>query len=246
MSNFFNCTNTRQNLKNCPFREIGNCFDYVSDEICNGHLKMFNLENRADSLTDGNNTTTTRIHTYYNSLQNIQIPLFVDSKGRVNTNQIYQFCKSIEQRFGTNSEKLYNVIACLNGISAFIEPLNSYNRSWLDEPTTTVDFFYGPTFTDFPSLTKLPKLHRIILAHTYPSITINKKTDEPTNLLPNLVYTYDQASDSFNLTLTNKEMVLKLTEANNSLATPLVLSAKREINPDNNQQCFTKMIPSYT
>lgn len=233
MAVFFNCLD-KKTKPSCILQGLGNqCIDHDVGEMCNNHLKIFSMQNRLTSYVDGHNNQKTRPETLYFSHNNLSLPLFRNKNNIVSTQQIHQFAKNAEKLHLIDGTKLAQIISCYCGLNTYVDDLTPDCRTWLDEEKNFVNFFDGNKVTKHLSK-NLPRLHKLLLKHCYPSIVKNLKSDTTTYMLENVHFEYDNATDGYYLTLTNKDLLLKYTDQPNCVASPLVISGCRFIDDDEN------------
>lgn len=238
MSSIFSCVQYNDNrlLKSCAFSGVSPCRDQVAPRICNGHAEYFGLTYRIVTYHNGDNETWTKIVMYISAVSSLHIPLFLDASNKILLNEIRAFAINTQSNFpNIRLEEFQDRIACLMGLNAFGNNQDCH-LSWLDEPTSTVVVRRSGTIQ---FLSELPPLHRILFSCAEASNIRNTEAGTYTYLVANVSLTYNEASGSFAFVVPNKSIVLKWTNRQNCVATPLVLDSIRLANQKSQDRIFT-------
>jgi hypothetical protein len=225
-SSIFTCVPyvERKSSQPCIFAGVSACSDLVSPRICNGHAAIFGLYYQKSSYTNGHNESWSKIDTYIITPTSLNIPLFHDGNQTVFLDEVHTFVLDAKQRFPSiRTEDLENKIAALLGLTAY--DCNLYPISWIDKDKSALIAIIDDKRQYFVST--LPLLHRILFAHTEPSlIKNNNKTS--VLLVPNVALVLHN-NNRFAFKMINPEITLKHTKHENARATPIVLAGCRNI-----------------
>jgi hypothetical protein len=161
----------------------------------------------------------------------------LDSEDRIITDEINSFVRNIkDQRTSIKEEELRCAITGLlyttdaNALEIHHSVRNSL-ASWLGEENTNliVQTPENQPVPDRPYATRMRPLHKILLYFAKPGLTKNVKTGTEIFLAANLTLSYNSSTDSYSFVMLNKDAILKYTDAQNCVATPIVLNGIREI-----------------
>lgn len=215
--------------KMCIFNGVSPCRDQVSPRICNAHAELFGLTYRLVSYLTGDNTPHTKIVTYVSSLNNLYIPLFVDSRNSVCLDEVQSFTMNLIQTYPSiRVDEFQSRMASLLGVSAYDCP--PCPMSWLDDTNSCLVVQYTNSAGEGQIMYyhHLPTLHRVLLAHCDASY-LSMSNARYNYRIPNIALRPEANNPSrFAFQLLNKSMIFKWTNNPNCVATPLVLDALRK------------------
>lgn len=242
-TNTFNVQyNTEKTHYVCPHKNGGGCGNFVSPKMCNNCLSIYGLYARDVNYTDANNNTTSSIVLHITSIFKFQLPLFIDERGIVDTEEVMQFVNTRCSYFPSlNKDEFFNVLLALLDLQ--IQPECFKLDSWLNDSSVSI-----PIFEDGKPLLHvynkpLPKLHQILLKHAIPSVqrTDRFKAEEVTKLyIENIALIRNPSTGKLNFEVLKPENVAKWTNLENCIATPLVLAAQFETNGNERVKQFTR------
>jgi hypothetical protein len=179
---------------------------------------------------NGENHNFSRIEMFAITPSNLELPLFLDSNGVVQTNAIWNYSANVYAK-NMNIDKIEfgNILACLCGINAVVDSCYDLRGTWLSESNNALVVDTATNAVSYFPVARLPLLHKIIFFHAHASVTKNKGTDTQVFMPDNVQLMFDDLESSFQFRFVNKQNLLKLTTNPNCVATPLILTAKREI-----------------
>lgn len=210
--------------KICIFKGVSSCSDHVSAYLCNSHANLFGLQYELASYCNGNNDVWSKIVTYVTATNTLNLPLFLDSNSKILVNEIRTFALTTCNNFpNINIEKFQEVISCYLGLSPFQD--NCPIGGWLDNEKSNIICNEND---NVQFVSHLPRLHKILFQYSIPSIIINSSDQQQICSIPNVWLVYNQTNNSYYFTLINKEILLKRTDREHNVATPLVIMAKCE------------------
>lgn len=238
----FNCTPVTQMRRQdtaCVFSSLNNCKEHVSKYLCNNHARIFGLVYKHAHYTDGDNEMVSRIVTYTSAVNNLSIPLFCDEDGKVLLNEVHTFATNVAHNYpNINADDLSNIIACNLGLSAQEDMCKL--GGWLDDASSQV-ILHDVTTGALRSTKDVPKLHRILLHYTVPSLTYNESTQAHVYFVDNIGLVRSPVTGTYKFSLLNKQNVLKYTDHANCVATPLVLTATHKIASGTQDRVFRQL-----
>lgn len=207
----------------------------VSKYVCNEHAELFGLTYEMVDYTNGNNDNWSKIVTYICSTANFHLPLFRNRNGEILVDEIHAFALTVCNNYpNVNREEFESRIACAMGMNAY-DPACSYG-GWMDDESNSMVIVQNGE--NVSAISQMPKLHRMLLHYTSPSITRNLTNGSQLYLVPTLSLEYDTtnpATDTYHFVIPSKQSVLKKTHRPNSVATPIVVNAVR------NQQATSQL-----
>lgn len=229
--------------KTCVFKGVSACGDHVSHLICNNHAGLFGIIYKVANYKNGDNNVWTKIVTYISTNANLSIPLFQDSYAKILASDIRSFALNVcNINQNINVDEFQNRIACLMGVNIFTN-LEDSKKCWLDDPLTEI--ILRKVDEEPKAFRGIPLLHKILFHYTSPSVIRNPKSGSQTYLVTNLSLTYNHANDRYSFEVPNGSCVLKWTENENCVATPIVLDAIRVISEQNEDRTFKPIFNQY-
>lgn len=224
----------------CIYAGVSPCRDQVSDFICNAHAKFHGLVYKRAHYTNGDNDTWSKINTYVCSVGNLNVPLF-KHRGIVMLSEIHNFAMNVCQMYpGVRRDLLADKISCLLGINATSETCKI--GGWLDSPTSALTKRTAENTLKFYNT--IPRLHKILFYYTEPSTVAKPGTSDDNILLvraPNVELVYQANTNSYSFIVPEKKILLKYTNNDASIATPIVLSGRQWLNDDTGDRVFRTM-----
>ena len=218
--------------RTCIYKGVGRCDEFEALLICNYHASWFDLYNYYRYFTNGMNDSWAKTETYARNVSNLWIPLFVDTDGTILMSEIRIFAEKIVKNDSTvKFNEVFERTAMLVGYTPteFLNHHLSLSNCWLNKPSTLIILKTENDETAYIASSKIPPLHKILFYHTYPSI-VAKNYDEPPKavMVEKLILTFKEEQRAYGFTLTNKPLVLKVTDPSNPRysMTPLVLAAE--------------------
>lgn len=242
----FNCTPLTQMRRQdtaCVFSSLGNCKEHVSKYVCNNHARIFGLVYKHVHYTDGDNEMVSRIVAYTSAVNNLSIPLFLDDDGKVLLNEVYTFATNVAHNYpNINADDLSNIIACNLGLNAQEDVCKL--GGWLDDPGSEI-ILHDVAAGELRYTNDIPKLHRILLHYSVPSLTWNETTQSHVYFVDNIGLSRCPVTGTYKFMLLNKQSVLKYTDHANCVATPLVLTGKHKIVSASQDRVFRQLNNRY-
>nr|AHW98247.1 VP39 [Nilaparvata lugens endogenous nudivirus] len=213
---------------------VSPCRDQVSQFICNVHSRFHGLIYKVAHYTNGDNDTWSRINTYVHTMSNLDIPLFKTQGNATLLSEIQNFTMNVCQMYPglVKRELLAEKVSCLLCINAISDSCKI--GGWLDEETSYL--FIRGADRILRRYQNLPRLHKILFYYTKPSTTINGNTQ--LHLTDNALLNWQPSTSSYSFSLIGKQLLLKYTNDESCIATPIVLSGKRTTTPNSNIQVF--------
>lgn len=219
----------REISKSCMFSRLGNCSNFVHESICNNHSsKIFGLFYMLRDFTDGTGHHFQRIETYYSNIDtSFEIPLFTNNLGTILAGQIYTFAQKINRIINPRPELvdyIANTISAQLGVSAYnldkCPPVNG----WLGNDLGGLFIFDGDVVGSIP-LQNLRPLHKILFKYTYPKIQMSANVpDDSLHRYENMILSKNNLTGESTFVMTNHRMVLKYTNRQDCVMTPIVLA----------------------
>lgn len=226
--------------KRCAFQGIGPCREQISHLICNAHAELFGLTYATASYVNGNNDTWTKINTYVSATNNLHIPLFMDAENRILSKDIRTFAINVANTYSfVRVDEFQARIACYMGVNLYAGNEHCI-RSWFDEPSSGI--ILRRNNAEILYFRELPPLHKILFYYTQPSYIRNTSTDTRIYTVPNLSLTYNETTNSFAFVVPNKSILLKKTDRQDCVATPVIIDAVREIAQDTKDRIIQPII----
>lgn len=207
----------------CIYSGVSPCRDQVSQFICNAHARFHGLIYKIAHYTNGDNDTWSTINTYVHTMSNLNIPLFKTPDNVTMLAEIHNFTMSICQNYPglVKRELLADKISCLLGINAISDACKI--GGWLDEDSSYL-FMRQPDGI-LRRFTNVPRLHKILFYYTKPSITVDGNSQ--LFLTDNVLLTANSTTGGYSFNMIGKQLLLKHTNNDYCVATPIVLSGKR-------------------
>lgn len=246
---YFACrANLAKPLKTCIFEGVGRCQDQVAERICNAHCLPFSLLHSTASFENGNNETWSRIVVYATTNQAINIPLFRSADNVTSLEEIRNFSMNVQNNFPEFKAELFAArLECLMAVGDYGTFNNCTTlQSWFNGPHNKLTIRTRDGLKYYKS-SQLPFLHKALLSHIDASNVVKMKTNQNnivevqgiTYQIPTIILTLNDSNNMLAFKVTNGQVLLKKTDKNDNIATPLVLTGVRSINDDETQKTFS-------
>lgn len=247
MAFFNNCSNWHEQNYTCIFNGLGNCRDQISQFICNSHAKIFGLIYKRFSYTDGDNYHRSGVNTYVYTNTKLNIPLFLDGKAQIMSNDINTFADNVWQNYFNNmsggeaKQKFKDMIACNVGINALQTRCKLGN--WMDDPTSYIQALSSNDTYQIMYTQSLPMLHKMLFFYIPPHITKHEpspqhSTSSETIFINNLTLCYDPYTNGYNFINPIGKLILKWTDHPDCVATRLVITGGRIVSSTHDTVTF--------
>jgi hypothetical protein len=228
------CAEWSLNKDRCVFEGVGTCVDKVSPEICNRHAGVFDLINKVQHYENAENDSWTEIVTYVIGSRQFTLPLFNDPyTNELSIESVRNYVTNIVSQhpeFRNHFGDLLQRMCQLLGVS-IINTNNSLTTNWLNDARLLVN---GSAASIYES-SKLPPLYKILFRYMIPSFLRNTATNNVNICIQNIglvekdgKYVFKLLSPSTTLKWINRD----------SMATPLVLAAIKEIKTTTTNSVF--------
>jgi hypothetical protein len=152
----------------------------------------------------------------------------MDAEGVVLINVISNLAKKKKKKNPKiNDQKFASLISYVVGVNAIGNSWNGLHGGWLDESTTAL---IVNNQGEINCMEELSFLYTVLFYYAHPSITINVATGTQIYEASNIQLAFNTFTSTYNFMFINKDSLLKYTDNRNYVATPLVLTARRQIN----------------
>lgn len=250
---FYGCNPNTANYdykEPCIFKGVSPCYDQVHHKVCNAHLSLFGLICKSASYHNGKNDVRTTINTYATSPRSVNIPLFLDKEGTLMMDEIRTFTLNARHTHpGINVQVFAKLIACNLGFNMFALDdcevggwLSDTNSRVIIRDPANAAVLWGNAGSGFFERTKFPYLHKVLFYYVRPSNTVTSTGDD-IYYITTLSLTVD-SSGRLSFVTPNEDILLKWTEADDCVATPLALDAIRKTDGTNNALRTNRINPN--